>query len=73
MGAGWALEIESFFRPCEMASSRKASAIWGPKSFFGRRCSNLFVQSLKAELRAGVMSRPHFYHYIIADEELHGT
>jgi hypothetical protein len=27
VGGGWALEIE----PCEMASSRQASAIWGPK------------------------------------------
>jgi len=29
VGGGWALEIASFFGPCEMASSRKASAIWG--------------------------------------------
>jgi hypothetical protein len=27
VGGGWALDIE----PCEMASSRQASAIWGPK------------------------------------------
>jgi hypothetical protein len=32
MGGGWALEIE-FFGSCEMASSRKASAIWGPNEF----------------------------------------
>ncbi len=32
VGGGWALEIESFFKPCEMASSRKASAIWGSKN-----------------------------------------
>ncbi len=31
VGGGWALEMESFFGPCEMASSRWASAIWGPK------------------------------------------
>ncbi len=32
VGGGWALEMESFyfFGPCEMASSRQASAIWGP-------------------------------------------
>ncbi len=28
---GWALEIETFLGPVEMASCRKASAIWGPK------------------------------------------
>ncbi len=32
VGGGWALEIERFFGPCEMASSRKASAILGPPS-----------------------------------------
>ncbi len=31
VGGGWALEIETFFGPCEMASSREAIAIWGPK------------------------------------------
>jgi hypothetical protein len=39
VGGGWALEIESFFGSSEMASSRLASAIWGPKKlrnlFFG--------------------------------------
>ncbi len=35
VGGGWALEFKSFFNffgPCEMALSRKASAIWGPKN-----------------------------------------
>ncbi len=32
VGEGWALEIE-FFGPCEMASSRWTSAIWGPKIY----------------------------------------
>jgi hypothetical protein len=30
----WALEIE-IFGSCKMASSRKASAIWGANEFFG--------------------------------------
>jgi hypothetical protein len=30
-GGGWALEVETFFEPCEMASSRQASVIWGLK------------------------------------------
>ncbi len=32
VGGGWALEFLSFFGPCEMASSRKASAIWDTKN-----------------------------------------
>jgi hypothetical protein len=28
---GWALEIETFVGPCELAWSHWASAIWGPK------------------------------------------
>jgi hypothetical protein len=31
VGGSWALEIKTFFGTCEIASSGKACAIWGPK------------------------------------------
>jgi hypothetical protein len=45
VGGGWA--YGEFFGPCEMASSRQASAIWGPKNSVGRTQS---IQ-LKADSR----------------------
>ncbi len=37
VGGGWALEMMTFLGPCEMASSSKASVIWGLKNM---RCKN---------------------------------
>ncbi len=36
MGGGLGPGNRDFFGPCEMASSRLASAIWGPKSYISR-------------------------------------
>ncbi len=48
VGGGWALEIETFFGPREIASNRLASTIWGPKKLqCGKKtlphCSTIFL------------------------------
>jgi hypothetical protein len=42
-GGAWALEIESFFEPCEIASSLQASAIRGPKNSAVQLIEGIFV------------------------------